>query len=117
MVRVQPLPGSQCRCDGAVHHSVLTAVFLERDRFTAMMSGPGKEHGSLHIRFPPNWRRSADRNHGHVSWGPVPRVWKLEVSERESHFAAAEGAEAAETIVSVKVIRPESKGYDAKQVH
>eukprot|EP00037_Helgoeca_nana_P033348 m.417561 g.417561 ORF g.417561 m.417561 type:complete len:988 (-) comp30501_c0_seq1:236-3199(-) len=83
--------------------------------FTAMMSGPGKEHGSLHIRFPPNWRRSADRNHGHVSWGPVPRVWKLEVSERESHFAAAEGAEAAETIVSVKVVRPESKGYDAKQ--
>jgi hypothetical protein len=67
--------------------------------FTALMAGPGKELGSLHIRFPPRWRQSAAHNHGHVSWAPVPRVWKLDVSE-------CSDAAGDSPVVSVKVCSP-----------
>lgn len=79
-----------------------------------MMSGPGKELGSLHVRFPKQWRQSPERNFGHVSWAPSTRVWKLEVSKQPSHFPPQEGV--ADSMVNVKVIRPESKGLDRSQV-
>lgn len=91
------------------HRYLPTVEQLEDPRwFTAMMMGPGKELGSLHIRFPPRWRESAAHNHGHVAWAPAPRVWKLDVSE-------CSDAIGGNPVVSVKVVRPESKGIDARQ--
>ena len=48
--------------------------------FTAMMSGPGKENGSLHIRLPIEWSLSREHNYGHVAWSPAANLWKLNVN-------------------------------------
>mmetsp|Transcript_35157 Transcript_35157/g.91996 ORF Transcript_35157/g.91996 Transcript_35157/m.91996 type:complete len:899 (+) Transcript_35157:44-2740(+) len=80
--------------------------------FTALMSGPGKEQGSLHIRFPDAWRQSCKHNYGHVSWTPATRLWKLGVSE---HSLPVRDGDDDCAMVSVKVVRPESRGFDRKQ--
>jgi len=71
--------------------------------FTAMMRGPGKEHGSLHIKMPVSFFAKKERNYGHVSWAKDSRLWKLDVTKPY-------GEDPTEKVVRVKVLRPESTG-------
>jgi hypothetical protein len=68
--------------------------------FTALMQGPGRRQGSLHVKMPPEWKESAAHNYGHVQWSPSPQLWKL-------HVTLPQAVEKElQKVVRVKVLRP-----------
>ena len=75
--------------------------------FTAMMLGPGKEQGSLHIRMPRKWCSTEEHAHGHVSWPKSSPLWRLEVVEPN---VAVPAESEDRKVMGVRVLRPETQG-------
>ena len=72
--------------------------------FTAMMQGPGRAVGSVHIKFPEAWCKAKAHNYGHVAWMPDAHVWKHTIIPPD------ESAPGKLSVVRAKIIRPESQG-------
>ena len=73
--------------------------------FTAMMAGPGREAGSLHIRLPRAWCADESHGRGHVPWSPAAPLWRLEVLPPPPEVEREE-----QRVMGVRVFRPEGSG-------